>query len=282
MKWFKFTALLAVLAALGLSADIRAADAKKIVLIAGTPAYASDPGAHEFNAGVLLLQKCLDQVPGVQAVAYTNGWPSTDHALDDAAAIVIYMTGGTNHLVLQGNHLAQLLAAIQHGAGFAAFHHTLEMPVKEVGADFLDWMGGYFDPATGTKAFWDADFKTLPTHPITRGVRPFKLNDEWYYHLHFQPQGATPILSATPPAPNNGRSPGAQVVAWAYERPDGGRGFGTSGGHYHKNWGDANFRKLVLNGLVWIAHAEVPPEGVPSTVTPEDLARNLDAKVKKP
>lgn len=65
---------------------------------------------------------------------------------------------------------------------------------------------------------------------------------------------------------------------WAYERPGGGRGFGFTGGHFHRNWADANFRKVVLNGLVWIAGAEVPAGGVESRLPPDALAQNLDPK----
>ncbi len=35
---------------------------------------------------------------------------------------------------------------------------------------------------------------------------------------------------------------------WAVERPNGGRGFGFTGGHFHDNWGNADFRKTILNG----------------------------------
>jgi hypothetical protein len=69
-----------------------------------------------------------------------------------------------------------------------------------------------------------------------------------------------------------------QTMAWAYERPDGGRGFGFTGAHYHKNYGNDNFRKIVLNGLLWIAKVEVPPNGVESTDSEEDLKANMDAK----
>ncbi|MEI6356007.1 MAG: hypothetical protein WCP53_02765 [Verrucomicrobiota bacterium] len=68
---------------------------------------------------------------------------------------------------------------------------------------------------------------------------------------------------------------------WTYDRPaslGGGRGFGFTGGHYHKNWGDDNFRKLVLNALVWIAKGNVPADGIPSTVTQQQLQKNLDLK----
>jgi hypothetical protein len=105
----------------------------------------------------------------------------------------------------------------------------------------------------------------------------------------------TPILTAIPPKSTLSRPDGPhsgnphvratagqpQHVAWAVEREDGGRGFGFTGGHYHKNWGDDNFRKLFLNALVWVAKAEVPAEGIASSISPEDLEKDLDPKGKK-
>jgi hypothetical protein len=88
--------------------------------------------------------------------------------------------------------------------------------------------------------------------------------------------GVTPILSAIPPdatrGPDGGRSGNptvrarkgmAEHLAWAYQRPVG-RGFGFTGGHTHWNWANDNFRKTVLNGIVWVAGIEVPKDGVPS------------------
>ncbi len=67
---------------------------------------------------------------------------------------------------------------------------------------------------------------------------------------------------------------------WAVERSDGGRGFGFTGGHFHDNWSNDQFRKVVLNGLLWLAKVEVPSGGVESTVTQADLDANLDPKKK--
>ena len=72
-----------------------------------------------------------------------------------------------------------------------------------------------------------------------------------------------------------------EVLSWAVERPDGGRGFGFTGAHFHRNWGDPNFRTLVLNALLWVSHAEVPEGGVRSSVSPDELKANLDAKAKR-
>ena len=65
---------------------------------------------------------------------------------------------------------------------------------------------------------------------------------------------------------------------WTFDRPDGGRSFGFTGGHKHVNWSNDNWRKVVLNAMLWIAKADVPANGVESKVLPEDLAANLDIK----
>ena len=62
----------------------------------------------------------------------------------------------------------------------------------------------------------------------------------------------------------------SQHLAWARVRPDGGRAFGFTGAHVHWNWAHDDFRKLVLNAIVWAAWLDVPDKGVPS-VAP-DLA----------
>ena len=66
-------------------------------------------------------------------------------------------------------------------------------------------------------------------------------------------------------------------MGWVIQRPDGGRGFGFTGGHCHWNWANPNFRKLVLNGIAWIAKIDIPNGGIPSkTPTWEELEANQD------
>ncbi len=288
-KLLRIGAGLVIAGCLVLSAE--AQGKKKIVLVAGTPSHG--PGEHEHNAGVLLLKKCLDALPNIDAVAFTNGWPKTENPFAGAAAIVLYSDGGPGHMALQKGHLAQLDEALQRGAGLACLHYAVEVQTNGGGPEFLKWIGGYFEAYWSINPTWTADFTTLPDHPITRGVKPFKIHDEWYYHMRFQPEHVTSILSAVPTADAYRGSDAAhsgdqavlqsrkgqpESVAWAYDRPDGGRGFGFCGGHYHKNWGDENVRRVVLNAILWIAKVEVPAGGVVSTVTAEDLAKNQDPK----
>ena len=67
-------------------------------------------------------------------------------------------------------------------------------------------------------------------------------------------------------------------MMWAVERPDGGRGFGFTGGHFHDNWSNDNYRKVVLNGMVWLAKGNVPKNGIESSISEADLNANLDPK----
>jgi hypothetical protein len=159
-------------------------------------------------------------------------------------------------------------------------------------------MGGYYESGFSTNPHWTAEIKSLPDHPITRGVKPFSIRDEWYYNIRFRPEmtGVTPILVASPDdktregASASPRGPyrhiveakgRPEVLAYAVERPDGGRGFGFTGGHTHKNWGNDDFRTLVLNAIVWVAKLDVPSTGIKSEVKPEELSENLDPKGKR-
>jgi hypothetical protein len=66
---------------------------------------------------------------------------------------------------------------------------------------------------------------------------------------------------------------------WGLQRADGGRGVGFTGGHWHRNWAIDDFRKLVLNAIVWVAGMEVPEGGVKSkALTEADLNTAMDPK----
>jgi type 1 glutamine amidotransferase len=285
-----------LLAATSLSAR---AEKKSIVMIAGRPSHG--PGEHEHNAGVQLLAKCLAEGASDLADVKTHlnaEWPA-DEELAKADTIVIYSDGGGGHPALQGDHLAKLAAQMKRGCGFVCLHYAVEVPKEKGGPEFRDWLGGYFETNWSVNPHWDAKFNQLPKHPITNGVKSFGTRDEWYYHMRFREgmQGVTPILTDVPPentvAKNDsthGGNPAVreevaaktpQHVAWAVERADGGRGFGFTGGHFHKGWANDDQRKLVLNAILWTAKANVPAEGARSHPSEADLTANLDPKGKK-
>jgi type 1 glutamine amidotransferase len=256
----------------------------KIVLLAGSRSHG--PGDHEFFAGTVILMKMLKETPGVWPVMARDGWPKNEKIFDGAKAVVFYMDGGSGHPIIAKPEHAKLVSKLMaKGVGFVNLHYAVEYPAK-FNEEVFGWLGGYYETGYSTNPHWDADFKDLPEHPITRGVKPFKIRDEWYYNIRFSPETKvlTPILRATPPDDTRGTAdakkyPGRlETVAWAYERPDGGQSFGFTGGHTHKNWGDENFRRLVTNAILWSAKLDVPPEGAKVAFDLKELNWHMDQK----
>jgi putative membrane-bound dehydrogenase-like protein len=268
--------------------------------VAGTRSH--NYGAHEHKAGSILLARSLEKaMPGFVTAVFTDGWPKTPNALNGFDCVVMYCDGGGGHMV--NSHLDELDTYAKQGVGVVCIHYGVEVPAEPAGKKFLDWIGGYFEAHWSVNPHWTANYTKFPKHPTTRGVKPFSVNDEWYYHMRFRPdmKGVTPILTDMPPAstlvkedgslarPDNAHNNNPHVresvlvrkepqhMAWASENEGGGRGFGFTGGHNHWNWGNPNFRKVVLNAVVWCAQGNVPEGGVESPeVTLEDLLADQD------
>jgi type 1 glutamine amidotransferase len=273
------------------SAPAKAAAPKKVVFVAGNPSHGY--AAHEHRAGSLLFAKLIEEANlGIQTVVHTNGWPKDPNAFDGANAIVIYSNGGGGHPVLP--HLQAVDQLMKKGVSLLCLHYAVEVPKGDPGNFFLDWIGGYFETHWSVNPHWTLDqTRVASDHPIGRGVKPYAIYDEWYFHMRFldNMDGVTPILTAIPPENTLNRPDGAhsgnphvrakkgepQHVVWARQRPDGGRGFGFTGGHDHWNWGHPSQRTLVLNAIAWAVGLEVPPNGVPSRkLTLEELEADQD------
>ncbi len=260
---------------------------KRVLLIAGRPSHAA--GDHEFFAGTAILVNLLKQSPNVFPIMARDGWPKNEKLFDTADVILMYMDGRGGHPVVQGKRMELIQKQIDRGAGWVNLHYAVDY-LPQHGKTVLGWMGGYYEPNYSINPHWDANIRSLPKHAITRGVKPFTLRDEWYYGMRFvdDMKNVTPILQALPPDNTRGteytkgRKGEIETMAWAYERDDKakGRGFGFTGGHFHRNWADENFRRVVTNAILWCAKEEVPESGAPVKFDPADLNVNLDRKGK--
>jgi len=267
---------------------------KKVVMIAGGASHGY--GAHEHYAGLKIMQRILHESTETYAPIYRD-WPQDPTAFDNADSVVIYANGGRGHPVMP--HLEAFDRVMRRGVGLVCLHYAVEVPEGEAGQYFLKWLGGYFEPHWSVNPFWVIRDMTLNrTHPITRGVQPYELYDEWYYHMRFRPEmeRVQPIITALPPAESLSRADGPhsgnphvreavlehkhpQHTAWAITREDGGRAFGFTGGHFHWTWGHPDHLRLVLNAIVWTTKgvADVPESGVPfAPITMEELEANQD------
>ena len=270
---------------------------KKVVFISGKPSHGRMK--HEHRAGNMILAKRLNEsgLPIEAVVLEDIGYPKNESILEGADTIVIFCTGHGNHLL--NPKLNEFDALMKKGTGVVMIHWATEAVSGAPGDKFLQWMGGFCDLNWSVNPHWKPNFKPRK-HAIWNGVQPFSVDDEWYYHMRFieDRTGFTPILTDVPhmdtlkrpdgmrsgnPAVRKAVANGeSQHVGWAYERPEGGRGFGFTGGHNHDSWQDDNYRKVMLNAILWTAGMEVPKKGVTSSAPDNvEIEANLDPVIKK-
>ena len=301
------TLLLSALSAIALTIAHATADEaakKNVVIVAGT---ASTSKANDFEGGGKIMAECLKQGAAelVDVQLFSNReWPD-DATLAKADTLVIYAAGGDRHPAISKGRLAKVGEQMKRGCGLMCVHFALEVPMDNGPAEFREWLGGYFEKGSSAHPQWKARFTSLPKHPITRGVKPYALRDEWYFRIRFidDMKGVNPILTSRlnpemltstegqpeldiPEVRDAVLKKKSEVLAWTFERKDGGRGFGFTGGHLNRNWQEPDQRKLLLNAVLWTAKAEVPPNGVtdylnnPIASDPEER-RGKDSMTKK-
>ncbi len=246
----------------------------KIVLLAGRPSHGG--GAHAWEDDARLLQRCLasaSNLPRLRVEMHTQGWPQDATALDDAATIVLLSDGFDGHPFFtkaQPERMEVLRKQMARGAGLACIHYAV-CPRGRGESEMMSWIGGYYKDGYSRNPIHTALVSPAGDHPICRGWKSFTVRDELYYRIWFgregkQPDGKgvdgqpTAVPVATAPLPPD--KPASETIAWAIRRSDGGRGFGFTGGHFHKNLLLDDYRKLLLNAIVWTAGLDVPKEGV--------------------
>ena len=264
--------------------------ARKIVFLAGARSHG--PGEHEFNAGCLLLAKALNESKLDIEATVIQGWPKDESVLDGIKCLVIYADGTS----VVGKGWGKVDQLAKSGVGIMFMHYAVHPDPENGEKYYRPWIGGAFETDYSVNPHWVADLKAMPNHAVSNGVGSLvEAFDEFYYHMRFIPERekVLDLVTATPDRErmkayinlwNQNGVDGLgkpQTLMWGIERRDGGRGVGFTGGHYHRNWSIDNFRKIVLNAIVWTAGLEVPKDGVPSkSLTEEELNANLDDKGK--
>lgn len=247
---------------------------RRVLIVIGPSNH--PPGTHEVRAGARVMEYALEHAtnPAGLRVEISEGWPRDDALLDNADSFVfIGDIFPPQKLPDPPKILARLDGLMKRGKGIACVHYATGLGKDDVPPDgghpLLGWMGGYFATRCAhhqsvARVFKEARISPAAKHPICRGWSEFTIHDEPYINNYFGPDGNRPaknvtILATSPLPPEN---PRVEPVAWCVDRADGGRGFAVVMPHFYRNWKDENLRRLILNGIVWTAGAELPEEGV--------------------
>ena len=238
----------------------KSATPDKRLLLIGGPFDFHPKGTHEFMAGMNVLSKLLEGVDGLQ-IRITNSeesWPEGPAMIDSADAIVLFREQGARWMQQKADRLAAMERLGKRGGGCVALHFGM----GTVDPKNIDRFVALFGGCHGGPDRKDATFsvKALVSesqHPINHQIRDFDVNDEFYYQLKF----IKPVSQIIPIV--QARIEGnMETVGWAWERENGGRSFGFSGLHYHRNWQLPEYRRLVTQAVLWSLKLPIPDDGV--------------------
>ena len=269
--WLVILALASLIPVVALAEDRPKAEADrpKRVLLLGQKPDSHPANSHEYMAGVRLIAKLLQNRGGLQTVVLQadSPWRDGPELLDGADGAVVFLTEGAKWVMEDADRLAAFQRLAKRGGGLSVLHWGMgtreAAPIESFVQLFGMCHGG---PDRKYKVLTATISPTSEKHPILSGLAPVEVHDEFYYALKrpAQVERLVPLIQV----PIDGDN---QTVAWAWERPDHGRSFGFSGLHYHDNWKLTEYRRLVLQGVLWSLGQSIPTEGLAVEVTVADL-----------
>jgi hypothetical protein len=241
---------------------------KKVLLIGQLPdGHPAD--THEYNAGMRVLARLLKAQAGLEVLPVRGDepWKDGPELLDRVDGAVIFVSEGAKWVVNDPKRLAAFQRLGARGGGLAVIHWG--MGTRDAGPiePFVKLFGGcHGGPDRKYRVVEEAIQIADPKHPATTGVAGLRLQEEWYYRLKFvKPEGSVrPLVQVT----IDGQP---ETVSWAWERPDGGRSFGFSGLHFHGNWQQPAYRRLIGQAVLWTLKLPIPKDGLPVDIAADEL-----------
>ena len=256
----------------------------KIVLVAGETAKVDTMGHHDYIAGCKCLAALLKQSPDVVTVEVQEGWPSDESVFEGAKSVVFYTDGGGKQAFLSSpSRVEKVQALAAKGVGLVMIHQAVDFP-DEFAEQAKGWIGGVYLNGKSGRGHWDSKHVDFPSHAVTSGVTPWEINDGWLNKIQFVEgmRGVTPLVWSGKEYAGSRAGLNDDIVAWTFERPDGGRSFSFTGLDAHSAWSLPGMRQFVVNGVLWSAGVEIPASGSPSKIEEEALVAMQTPREAKP
>jgi type 1 glutamine amidotransferase len=215
---------------------------------------------HEYELGMKVLHQLLQKVPELETtlVKADEPWKDGPALLAKADGAVLFLSEGAAWLSRDKARLDAFRELAKRKGGLVVLHWG--MGTKDAGniKPFVELFGGcHGGPDRKYKIVSAEAFIVDRMHPLCRGLSPFKVRDEFYYglKLHKGSNELLPLLQVE----IDGK---LETVAWAWERPDAGRSFGFSGLHFHENWQQSEYRRLIAQAVMWTNRVAIPKDGL--------------------
>jgi hypothetical protein len=256
---------------------------KKILLIAGETAKIDKMGHHDYTGGCKCLSYLLEPIGQVTCESIENGWPEDESVFANASSVVLYTDGGGKQAFLESaTRVATMQSLVDAGVGLVMIHQAVDVP-DEFEDQTKRWFGGVYLKSKSGRGHWDSAHVDFPSHAVTRGVDPWKINDGWLNGIEFVEgmRGITPLVWSGKEYQGSRAGLDRDIVAWAFERENQGRSFVFTGLDAHSAWSLPGLRKLMVNGVLWTAGVDIPSEGIASDIEESQLDAMLTPRQEK-
>ncbi len=226
---------------------------KRLLLIGQGPDK-HPAGTHQYMAGIEQIAKLLAAVPTIktQIVRADGEWSEGPESIDNSDGVVLFVSEGAKWCTAEPRRYDALTKLASRGGGLSVLHWGMGARETAPIEPFLKLFGAcHGGPDRKYQVVRTELRPTLPAHSIAVGLKPFDVRDEFYYRLKLVE--SEPAVQPVMQALIDGQP---ETVAWAWERPDGGRSFGFSGLHFHDNWDLPEYAKFLKQGVFWTLHLD--------------------------
>jgi len=268
----------AAVALIAISSCARAAEpaTKTLLLLTHLP-DGHPKSTHEYVPGQKILKHLLDGTPGlkVELVAADDPWTAGPDVLAEADGVVLFVSQGAAWLQADPRRFEAFARLAQRGGGISALHWATGTKDAANIDGFVRLVGACHGGPDRKFAVLETrlDFADIAAHPAAAGLRPVTLKEEFYFRLKRAPESYGKLAPlATIRVRDDDQIDRDEMVGWAFDRADGGRSFGFTGLHFHKNWERPEYRRLVAQGVLWSMKLPVPKQGLDVDV-PESLLK---------
>lgn len=263
-------AILLLLMIFSFTAAARADDAPpKHLLLLGQGPDGHPPTTHEYMAGQKILKACLERASNLKVEIESADEPWTDGParLAETDGVVLFLSEGAKWCQADPRRYEALTRLAARGGAIAGLHWGIGAKDAQYIAGFQKLLGGCHGGPDRRYAVVDETLQIADAmHPITTGLAPLHVRDEFYFQLKLiRSDDLTPVITV----PIEGHN---ETVAWAWQRPDGGRSFGFSGLHFHDNWRRPVYRRLIAQGVLWTLKLPISADGIDVEV-PDELLK---------
>ncbi|WP_425617761.1 ThuA domain-containing protein [Anatilimnocola sp. NA78] len=244
---------------------VQAEEKKQRLLLLSQKPDGHPPTTHEYEAGQKVLAQLLRDVPQLEItqVRADGDWSEGPAVLDKADHCVLFVSEGAKWISSDPARRDAFRRLAERKGGLAVFHWGMGTKKAEDVDTFVRLFGACHGGPDRKYKFAEITCKVATEHPATAGLtKPFTVNEEFYYALKRDPENKDLIPLITARIDDKD-----EMVSWAWPRPDGGRSFGFSGLHYHKNWQRPEYQTILSQAVLWTT-------GIPQ---PKDFPAKLEA-----